>query len=202
MLNNRFCNKNGSGKDKITFSACQPLLGMSSKAVKLNQYVMHTSWNKWCSCLTLFFQKTFPQIWLHCDMVTLWHWEPLHKEPRALLVDGPVFLCVMGSSVQPDLVWSLCWLQHCRSVGAAPSSAFPHTVLHWNYADGLKALALGDNSLSCHKQAWVLMLGSLWSPGTILAVGLPTGMETSPMGSQGRGCNRAAWGSQDGERKY
>lgn len=146
MLNNRFCNKNGSGKDKI-FSVWQPLLGMSNKAVKLNQYVMHTSRNKLCNCLIHSFRKLFHRFDLQCDMVTLWHWEPLHKEPRALLVDGPVFLCAMGSSVQPDLVWSLCWLQHCRSAEAAPSSAFPHTLLHWNSVDGLKDLALGDNSL-------------------------------------------------------
>lgn len=138
------------------------------------------------------------------DFIVLWHGHTVAL--RALTQGGSPgrwgqFSFVLWAAfVQPDVVWSLCWLQHCRSTEAAPSSAFPLTVLHWNPVDGLKDSALEDNSLSSHKPG--LRLGSLWSPSMVLAVVLPSGMETNPMGSLGRGCNRPAGGSQDGQKKY
>ena len=132
----------------------QPLLTTSNKAIKLNfsQYAMQTFWNKIMQLPDSFISEIFST-----DFITLWHGStmPLRaadtRSPGLSWQMRPIVLCVMGNYVQPDLPWSLCWLQHCESVEAAYSSAVPHTVLRWNYSAGLKDLALRDKSLSCRK---------------------------------------------------
>lgn len=134
----------------------QPLSTTSNKAVKLNfsQYVMQTFWNKIMQLPDSDLSETFST-----DFITLWHGYTVPPRAADTRRRGlswqmrPIFLCVMGSLVQPDLPWNPSWLQHCKSVEAVHSSAFPHTVLRWNYSAGLEDLALRDKSLSCHKPA-------------------------------------------------
>lgn len=133
------------------------------------------------------FRKLFHRF--YCTLTWLyWGTEShQHEEPRAFLVDGASFPLCSGQLMQPDLVWSLSWLQHCRSAEAARSSAFPHAVLCWNYADGLKDSTLAGNSLSCHKPGLSAYVGV-----PVVPLSIPSDMGTSPMGSCGRSCSGAA----------
>lgn len=155
MTNNRFfAIKTVQEKTRYTFSARQPLLTMSNKAVKLHlsQYVMQTFWNKIMPLPDSILSEIFS-----ADFVTLWHGYaiPLRaadaRSPGLSWQMTPIVLCLMGSFVQPDWPWSLCGLQHCRSAEAAYSSAFPHAVRRRNYSAGWKDLALRDKSLPCPK---------------------------------------------------
>lgn len=127
---------------------------MSNKAIKLDfsQYVIQTFWNKITQLPDSILSEIFST-----DFITLWHGSTMllraadTRGPGLSWQMRPIVLCVMGSYVQPDLTWSLCWLQRCKSVEAAYSYAFPHTVLRWHCSAGLKDLALRDKSLSCHK---------------------------------------------------
>lgn len=135
-----------------------PLLTMSNKVIKLNfsQYAMKSFWNQIMQLPHSILSEIFST-----DFITLWHryTMPLRaagtRSPGLSWQMRPIVLCVMGRCTQPDLPWSLCWFQHCSAwnTHSFPHtvSASPHTVLRWNYSVGLKALALRDKSLSCHK---------------------------------------------------